>query len=251
MISKKDKINITEAGKEIIFDIVINSKILKEKLSFKDHLNLCKEVLTLEYNDVIKLLTEDVTAFENKFRPYLRYGYAELAAIGTALSATRATPAPTVAMMTLYHYRKLTDTCSRPCMDRFKDGAARKICRYTCQARAASVVTRNIRNEVSRCRGFKRPNICESKLKNQFEKWTNKTKALVEKVQSSKTGLADTERKRAETERQNKATRLAANLNLKGSDVLKIIIDNKQIREAFSFRDHLLFYHTFKSIGNK
>ena len=53
MITQKDKQLITEAGKECLLEIVFDSKILKEKLTFKEHVSLASYVTSLKYEDIV------------------------------------------------------------------------------------------------------------------------------------------------------------------------------------------------------
>ena len=104
MITENDKKILTEVGRKYIFDIASESTFLKNKLTFKDHIDVCEQINKLTYEEVISLtITEDIRSFERKFKTFLKYGMAAIA--GGALGGMM-TAAPPVAMFILYLYRK-------------------------------------------------------------------------------------------------------------------------------------------------
>ena len=67
-VSKK---RITSTGKKYLLDIAINSKTLKQNLTFKEHIALCEEIMDLDYEGVATFFSEDVREFEGKFSKFL------------------------------------------------------------------------------------------------------------------------------------------------------------------------------------
>lgn len=238
MITDYDKKLLTEAGKDYILDIVLESNYLKENISFKEHILLCDQVSNLTYEEVIALtITEDIRAFESKFSKFLKYSLAAIAGMKFGgLSG------PPVAMFALYLYRKLSDTCTRSCFRKMPLSAARKVCKYTCQLNAAKKMTNDIRSEVSKCSHFPRANKCEKKLQGEYVKWAKRVQMLTVKLNRAKMDSAEKERKARLRQLKGRAKNLAAGLDLSGNSLANYVAENKELRQRLTFEKHLELY---------
>lgn len=242
MITDYDKKLLTEAGRDYIFDIVLESKYLKENISFKEHVLLCNQVNNLTYEEVISLtITEDIRAFEGKFSKFLKYSIAAIA--GMPLGPT----GPPTAMFILYLYRKLTDTCERSCFRKFPLSKQRKICKYECQLNAARKMANDIRSEIAKCSQFTRVVSCEKKLQKEYIKWAKRVQLLIVKLNRAKLDLAEKQRKANAKELSRNARALAAGLDLSGMKLSDFIAENKQLRDRLPFEKHLELYNAVAS----
>ena len=74
MITQEDRTILKEVGRKYLLDIALDSQVLKDKLTFKEHVGLCNFVRELSYEDVIRLtITESLKDFENKFKKFLKF----------------------------------------------------------------------------------------------------------------------------------------------------------------------------------
>lgn len=191
MISDRDKQLLTEAGREYIFDAVIHSRKLKDTLTVSEHIDLTNYVNKLTYEEVITLtITEDIRAFEGKFKKFLKYSFAALA--GMVLGPG----APTVAVIGLFLYRKFTDDCHRECSNLPMFSGQRKLCKQECELDAAKKVFTRIRSDISKCGQMHNPDRCEKKLLKEQIKWGKRVQLLTIKVNATKSKVRDIEYKK-------------------------------------------------------
>lgn len=236
MLTIKDKIILTEVGREVISDIVINSKILKEKLSFTEHVDLYYQVEKLNYEQIIFLLiSENVRDFEGKFGKFLKYSVAAIAG-GMYLGA------PAVSMLVLYLYRKLTDTCERECIKKIPLSSQKKVCKFQCQLNIAKKLEVKLRSEISKCSTMSDPDKCEKKLKGEYIKWAKRVQLLTVKVNTAKLSGEEKLRKQKQKELEKKVKTIRAGLNLSTDQTIKFISENKQLRKKLNFEQHLSLY---------
>jgi hypothetical protein len=239
MISDYDKKLLTEAGREYLFDITINSNVLKDKLTFKEHVVLCNQVKKLTYEEVITLLvTEDIRDFEGKFSKFLKYSIAAIAGLAGGLFG------PPVTMFILYLYRKASDTCERSCFKNMPLSTKRKICRYECQLNAAKKMETDIRANVSKCAQTARPDKCEKKLQGEYIKWAKRVQMLTVKVNKAKLDVEEKLRKQNQKTLVKRAKALRASFNLTPAQFKYVVLENKELRKALKFSDHLRLYNT-------
>ena len=246
MISSNDKKLLTEAGREYILEATVNSKILKDKLTFKEQVLLCNQVKNLKYEEVISLLvTEDIRSFEGKFSKFLKYS---VAAIAGGVFGGFTAGAPPVAMFALYLYRKLTDTCERSCLAKIPFSSKRKICKYECQLAAAKKMANEIRSNISKCSQFTYANKCEKKLQGEYIKWAKRVQMLIVKLNRAKAGEDEKLRKEREKEYAKKAKAINASFELPKKEIIKFISENENLRHSLSFKEHLKLYQTCQYI---
>lgn len=257
MITQEDRNILKDVGRKYLLDITLDSQILKTKLTFKEHVELCKFVGSLSYEDVIGLtITEDIKEFEGKFRKFLKYGFAAIAggvagaaaATGILATAGAMIAAPPLAMFALYIFRKLTDTCSRLCLKKFPMSTQRKICRYECQVNATRKITNDLRSEIAKCGQFANPEKCEKKLRKEYIKWARRLQSQMVKLNQAKLGTEEKERKKRQKELSKKAKTLAASYQISKSRLINIVTENKQFRQNTPFRKHLKVYQVINSI---
>jgi len=257
MITQEDRNILKDVGRKYLLDIAFDSQLLKNKLTFKEHVDLCKFISKLSYEDVIGLtITEDIKEFEGKFRKFLKYGFAAIAglavgvagAVGIAATAGAILTGPPLGMFVLYMFRKLTDTCSRSCWKKFPMSTERKICRYECQVNAVRKIVNDLRAEISKCSQFRNPSKCEKKLKKEYIKWSKRLQQQMVKLNQAMLGREEKTRKQKQKELAKKARTIAANYQLPKSKLLNIVIENKQFRQNIPFRQHVQIYQAVSSI---
>lgn len=239
MITDKDKQYLKESGIELISDMVINSKTLKDKLTFKEHVMLCDQVKKLTYEEVVTLLvTEDIRAFESKFSKFLKYSIAAIAGLSGGLFG------PPVAMFVLYLYRKATDTCERSCFTKMPLSTQRKICRYECQLNAAKKLEREIRSQISKCSQMSKPDKCEKSLQKEYIKWAKRVQVLTIKLSKAKLDVEEKTRKQRQKELEKSAKSLRASLDpsLTKSKIMSFVTENETLRKKLTFEQHLKLY---------
>jgi len=250
MITQEDRTILKEVGRKYLLDIALDSQILKDKLTFKEHVGLCNFVRELSYEDVITLtITESLKDFENKFKKFLKYGFAAIAGgiAGTGAVGTLGT-GPAIGMFVLYIFRKLTDTCSRACLNKFPLSTQRKICRYECQVNATRKITNDLRAEISKCGHFANPDKCEKKLRKEYIKWARRLQSQIVKLNQAKLGTEQKERKKRQKELAKRAKTLAASYQVPTSKLVSIVYENKRFRQNIPFRQHLQIYEAVNSI---
>lgn len=248
MITQEDKNILRDVGRKYILDIALDSQLLKNKLTFQEHVNLCNSVTKLSYEDVIRLtVTEDIKEFEGKFKKFLKYSFAAIA--GIAKGAVLGPLGPPIAMFVLYIFRKLTDTCSKSCFNKFPMSRERKVCRYECQVNAARKITAELRNEISKCSGFQNPEKCEKKLRKEYVKWAKRLQQQIVKLQQAKLRMREKAFKARQSDNATGAAEsLAAKYNLSKADLMNVLKEDKQFRQSIPFREHIKLYKTVQKI---
>jgi len=237
MITEQDRKILKEVGRQYLLDIALDSQLIKDKLTFKEHLRLCDMVTELTYEEVISLtVTESIRDFEGKFSKFLKYGIAAIAGMvyGTSMLA-----GPPTAMFILYLYRKATDTCNLACIKKFPLSTAKKICKAECKVEGARRIVNEIRSEMSKCSQFENATKCEKALQKEYIKWSRRLQSLMIKLSQAKLGTELKARKAA----AKKAQQLAASYQIPKTHLIKMISENSAIREKISFRNHIELYH--------
>jgi hypothetical protein len=242
MISDRDKKLLAEAGREYILDIALKSNFLKEELTFKEHLKLCDQVTKLSYEEVITLtITEDIRAFESKFKKFLKYSIAAI--VGTSMIGS-----PPLGMFVPYMYRKATDTCERSCFTKMPLSKQRKICRYECQLDASKRLERELRSQIRKCGQFKYANRCEKKLQKEYIKWAKRTQKISVKLARAREDLDERRRNKRRKELLKRAKKLRAHTERPKDQLVKFIAENESLRKQLDFKKHLKLYQTSKYI---
>jgi hypothetical protein len=244
MITQEDRNFLRDAGREYIFDIALDSKYLKENLTFKEHIELCNAVSNLTYEEVISLtITESIKDFENKFKTFLKYSFAAIAGMASGAGFFAGPP---IAMFILYIFRKLTDTCSRSCMAKIPLSTARKICRYECQVNAAKNVVNDLRSQIAKCSATANADKCEKSLRKEYIKWSKRLQQQIVKLHQAKLGVEEKERKKRAKELQKRAKTISSSFQVSKSDLLNIVTESESFRSNVSFRNHLQIYKAVK-----
>jgi len=241
MITDQDRKILKEVGREYLLDIALDSKLLKNKLTFKEHVKMCDMINTLTYKEVISLtITESIRDFESKFSKFLKYS---MAAIAGMVWGTSLLTAPPVAMFTLYLFRKATDTCNLACIKKFPLSTQKKICKAECKVEGAKRIVNDLRSEVRKCGQFEKSAKCEKSLQKEYIKWSKRLQSLMVKLNQAKLGT-ELKARRAAASAQKKAKRLAASYQISNSRFIKMIAENSEIRKKIHFRDHIDLYHS-------
>lgn len=237
MITTTDRRLLTEAGREYIFNAVLESNKLKEKLTFKEHVKLCNQVKNLQYEEVIQVIfNEGIRAFESKFSKFLKYSLAAIAGMAGGVFG------PPLAMFILYLYRKATDTCVRSCFAKLPLSPARKICKLECQLNAAKKMETDLRSNISKCSYSSRPTQCEKKLQKEYIKWAKRVQLLTVRLNRAKMSSEEALRKQRQAELKRRAQELKDSLDLSNQKIMNFILENKTLRKNISFKNHLRLY---------
>lgn len=243
MLNDNERNLLKECGREYLLDIALDSKIIKEQTTFLEHVKLCEYIKNLSYEDVIRLtITEDLTAFESKFRKFLRYSFAAIA--GSAFFGL----APPISMFALYIYRKLNDSCEKKCYANIPFSKKRKICKYQCQLDIARKIADDLRSDITKCDDFRNPDKCERKLRSEYMKWAKRVQQLQVKLRQEQ--LQSDKEKPKFKGIERRAESLIRSLNLDSKTVKKFIIENNELRKKLSFRSHLLLFNEFSDLSN-
>jgi hypothetical protein len=243
MISDYDRRILTEVGREYILYLTMESKYLKENISFKEHVILCGQVKRLTYEEVITLtITEDIRAFESGFGKFLKYSIAAVAGLMGGIGG------PPVAMFILYLYRKATDTCERSCYRKLPLSKERKLCKYNCQLAAAKRITNQIKSEISKCSNFSHPEKCEKKLQGEYIKWAKRVQELIYKINQVRADVEEDHRKQVEKNLAKRAKQLRAGIELSKDQLINFISENKTLRKNLPFKRHLELYKVCQQI---
>jgi hypothetical protein len=236
MITEKDRTILKEVGRQYLLDIALDSKLLKEKLTFKEHIKICDMVANLTYEEVISLtITESVRDFENKFPRFLKYS---IAAIAGAKWMKGIVKGPATAMFVLYIFRKLTDTCNLVCIKKFPLSSEKKICKAECRVMGAKKIVDDLRREIVKCSQFEYADKCEKKLQVEFIKWSKRLQQLLVQLNQAKLKRNFQDRK------TSKKTRLQASYEIPKAQLIKIISESSKLREKINFRDHIKLYNS-------
>lgn len=245
MIKQEDKDILQDVGKQYLLDIVFNSQLIKSQLSFKEHIDFCKFISELTYKEIIGLtITEDIRAFESKFKKFLKYGFAQIAGIALATGFAATVIGPPIAMFVLYTYRKLSDTCYRACNHKFPFSKERKICRYDCQVRAATKIANDLRTEMGRCSQVTKPDVCRKKLEKQYIKWVKRVQQQKTKLAKAKIGIEAKQRKQKDIEMKKRLKSIQSNFQISKSQYVDLISENEYLRDNISFHQHLKLYQS-------
>jgi hypothetical protein len=226
---------ITEASRDFLTDIVLDSPLLYEKLTFKEHNELLEFVVNIKYEDVCSVLSEDIKAFEGKFKRYLKYGLAGIVSMISGFGLTGP-------MFALYIFRKASDPCEQSCITKFPLSRQKKICKLRCQHAATRKIIAELRGEITRCNEFPNPQKCGQKLQKIYITWARRFQELTVKLRQAEAGLGE------KTDLDIYATRLIESLGLSKKKILKIIEEDSFIRKSLVFKDQLLLYEAIKNV---
>jgi hypothetical protein len=229
---------ITEASRDFLTDIVLDSPLLYEKLTFKEHNELLEFVVNIKYEDVCSVLSEDIKAFESKFGKFLKYGLAGLVSMVSGFGLTGP-------MFALYMFRKASDPCEQACITKFPLSRQKKICKLRCQHAATRKIIAELRGEITKCNEFPNPPKCMQKLQKIYITWSRRFQELTVKLRQAEAGLGE------KTDLDIYATRLIENLELSKQKVLKIIEEDSFIRKSLVFKDQLLLYEAIKNVNEQ
>lgn len=249
MISQKDKNILQEINKKYLLKFSFNNPLIKSSLTFKEHINFCNFINELTFEETIGLIfSEDIRSFEVKFRKYLKYGFAAIAGLTMTGPGIGIVAGPPLAMFILFKYRKLTDTCNQQCFSRWPLSSQKKICKYECQVRAATVIASQIRSEMARCVSVAKPESCKKKLEKQYIKWSKRVQQTKIKLTKAKLGVEAVKRKKLDTATKRRMNTLKANFQISTPQLINLIFENKFLRNALSFQQHLKLYYQVKNL---
>ncbi len=221
MMTSQDRLYLTEIGKEILLDIAFDSKLIKEKLSFEEHLDLCKEVINLDYQDILGLITTEVfDTAQKKLR----------------LSVSKS-------KFTLNLFNKFADVCSKKCARFPLLSPQAKLCRMKCRIHAATSILKKVRSDYARCKQLSsstQKRKCTERLRKEQSKWERRLEDYKIQIRQADVSVA------RERLLKKKAKKVSDNLQLSNVEILGILIEDSRIRDSLSFRDHLNFFRLFE-----
>lgn len=204
-----DKKLLEQSCKHALLDLAVDSNVLKENVSFKQHVNICKRITKMTYEESIsyvfnegKILNElGIRDFEGKFKKFIKYSFSAIAG-GTVLSlGVPTTPTIILSAVLYYLFRKFTDPCWQACVKKFSPGRKR-LCVAECQVNAAKNIVSDIRAEISKCRMVPDPLKCEKSLRGQHIKWAKKLQKEIIKMREVKAKYDEKERQQKEKDRK-------------------------------------------------
>ncbi|MCK5601520.1 hypothetical protein KAR91_06625 [Candidatus Pacearchaeota archaeon] len=198
MITEKERKIIEKCCKLSLLEVVSESKVLREKLSFVEHIKMAEWVRTMTYEESISAVFNNneplsefgIRDFESKFKKFLKYGLAAIAGGIAAPIGVSMTIGAGVAMFATYMFRKLTDPCWQNCLRKFGRGPERKVCKYECQVEACRAIIRDVKAQINKCDETKRPLACEKKLNKEYIKWSKKLQEHLVHLQRAKAEVA-------------------------------------------------------------
>jgi len=206
-MESKDRNILKEFCRNHLVNIVINSTYIKESISFKEQVGLCDNIMNMSYDELVsytfnegEILNEiGIRDFETKFKKFLKFSLAILAGGGALVSGPLGwIAAPTVAAMTYYLYRKVSDPCWQQCIKKFGRPVQRKVCKYECQRNSAKRIVSHIRSEMSKCKSTPDPLKCQRALQKEYIKWAKKLEEQEVKLQQANASMKEKERKEKE-----------------------------------------------------
>jgi len=222
-----DRKLLKEVCREYIIRSVVNSKKLREKISFSEQVSLIEFVKSLSYKDVVSLIeydgmkitSEQIRDFESKTKRALKYGTA--AAIGGSVAGARGgykelkkpvaklgkkgpsligkvvkvpfqslskgLKGASIAVALMYLYRKISDPCVRKAI-RNPNGIGRRLTKHQCQAEAAKRVIDSIKSEIPKCNDTKNPEKCVRKLEDIMNVWKKRYQKEITIIAKIKSG---------------------------------------------------------------
>jgi len=182
-----------EACKYTLLKAVQESKSLRKKLSFQEHVDLCNHVLNMSYEKSVETLFEfGVRDFESRFSAYVKYGAAAILGglaggklkIGKSLGLS-------VGLLFMYFFRKTTDPCWQACFRRNPD--QKQVCKYMCYIKGCDSVISDINKQINRCDETKNPIRCERGLNKALVKWKKRKAKYRESLDNAKESYAELE----------------------------------------------------------
>ena len=222
-ITKED---IGEFCKLFLKDLVNESKVIKESLTFPEHLEMYKKVSEMSEDEMISLvffegevLTEEkIQALKSKIAKAASLGFAAIAGgIGVITTGSGATAVATGKIMskTADPFAKqvgktmmkpgytaiatgigisvatiayfLYKRLNDPCRQKCKSDKNKQLCYYQCAENAAKKVLMNLKSELGKCGKTKNPDKCKKKITKEIKKWQVKVEGMHKKVIKYKT----------------------------------------------------------------
>jgi len=172
---------IHDAYRFVILESVIESKSLREKLTFKEQLDLMNHVDTLSQNECKELVQElGIPEFQSKFKNAIKYGAAAIAGGVVAPAGVSIVMGATLGMLIRYIFRKTTDPCWKACVT--KNIEHKQICKYSCHIKGCESVIKDISNQIGKCGRTKNPKRCRKSLENQRMRWLKKKETSIERL---------------------------------------------------------------------
>jgi hypothetical protein len=226
---------LTEELRERILHATIESKTLKEKLTFKEHLDLCEHVLDMTQQEIQnEFLTEEIRELQGGWDKFKSYSVDAL--IGLIFKQNIAS-----SLVMSFIFRKVMDPCWRKCLPKFGRPTQRKLCKYECVVDAARTVVAELRGGLSKCNSMPDPVQCQRKLQGEYIKWAKKLQEYtikLKKVQldAQKITLKQTVKNATSVARENK------------QEMIKLVEESKILREKLSFKDHIALYNRVRGL---
>ena len=191
-----DRNLILNICQEVMLDVVKESSLVREQLTFKQHIGLCEYVTNMSYQESVEMLYEfGVRDFESKFGAAVKYGAAAIigGVVGKKLKVGKMLGL-TVGLLFMYIFRKSTDPCWQACFRKEPD--KKSICKYFCYIKGCESVISDINKQINRCSDTKNPVKCERGLNKALVKWKKKRENYRKLLNQEKDKYADSEAKK-------------------------------------------------------
>ena len=160
--------------KEMLMEIVKESHIINNQLTFSQKILLFDKIKEMSLNEIVPLLFQEVREIESKDQRDTKYG----AAITAAAIAAKSVNAPLMAGAaigagSMFLYRKLTDPCFYKTLHIISP-TKKKMAQLNCKMSAIEKVISKMRSDMERCSQAANPGRCEDKIAFEIQKWRNK-----------------------------------------------------------------------------
>lgn len=226
---------LTEELREKMLFATIESKSLKEKLTFKEHLDLCEHILEMTNEDIQnEFLSEEIRELQGGWEKFKSYSFDAL--IGLIFKQSIAS-----SVVISFIFRKAMDPCWRKCLPKFGRPTQRRLCKYECIVDSARTVVAELRGTLSKCNSMPDPVQCQRKLQGEYVKWAKKLNNYMVKLKKAqldaqKITLKQTVKNATSVARENK------------NEYIKIVEESKLLREKLSFKDHIALYNRVRGL---
>jgi hypothetical protein len=248
---------LTTHLKTRLLNAVVESKSMKENLTFLEQLDLCNHILEMKLDEMKPLfLEEDIRAFQSKMSKFLKYGLAGLAGMYLGVGMT-------FGMVAIFLFRKQADPCWRRCLDKFGRPQERDLCKYDCLVDAANMVVQELRKEISRCNDMPDPVGCQKKLQSEYIKWAQRLQKYTVKLKKVQFNLQGKALKQTTSNiAKNAQARVRAggsqatggmggvgeSIDPKKQERIHLVETSKILRKSLSFRDHVKLYNRVRAL---
>jgi len=235
---------IHDAYKLMLLDSVQKSESLRNKLSFKEHIELCDHIDSLSLSECRQIFQEvEADSVKDVARFTAKYGLA--IAAGGLVSGLLAGIALSIGVEQIigYIFNRTSDRCWKACVQ--KGVQYKTLCKWTCHVEGCNSVIRDITNQMAKCKATKNPERCLRSLEKQKIKWLKKKEDYIEKQHEEQDKLTKKKaKKRAKIEKKKR--KVAAKIlkqkekqSKAREDLVNIVINSNILKENTTFQEQM------------